>query len=69
MNVFHRKGQSSALADDPLANDPLAAVPKSKWQRIWPVLACGAGLFAEGYVQSVCDARGHGRKCMLTRDR
>lgn len=25
----------------------------SRWQRIWPTLACGAGLFSDGYVQSV----------------
>ena len=30
---------------------PLDAVPKSLWERIWPSLACGAGLFSDGYLQ------------------
>ena len=29
----------------------LDAVPKSRWERIWPSLACGAGLFSDGYLQ------------------
>lgn len=24
------------------------------WDAIWPVLACGAGLFSDGYVNNVC---------------
>jgi len=31
--------------------EPLA--PKSQWQRIWPVMACGAGLFSDGYINNV----------------
>jgi hypothetical protein len=33
-------------------NDPLANIPKNKWQRLWPVLACGAGLFSDGYINN-----------------
>jgi len=33
---------------------PLEALPKTRWQRSWPVIACGAGLFSDGYLQSVC---------------
>ncbi len=29
----------------------LGAVTKSRWDRIWPTLACGAGLFSDGYLQ------------------
>ena len=32
---------------------PLDAVPKSRWERTWPVLACGAGLFSDGYLNGV----------------
>jgi hypothetical protein len=36
---------------------PLDALPKTRWQRSWPVLACGAGLFSDGYLQSVCSTQ------------
>lgn len=26
---------------------------KSKWDRVWPVIACGAGLFSDGYLNGV----------------
>lgn len=32
---------------------PIDATEKSFWERIWPSLACGAGLFSDGYLQSV----------------
>ncbi|KAJ6019995.1 Glycerophosphodiester transporter GIT2 [Penicillium canescens] len=32
---------------------PLDAVPKSRWERSWPVIACGAGLFSDGYLNGV----------------
>jgi hypothetical protein len=32
---------------------PVAALPKSFASRIFPVFACGAGLFSDGYLQSV----------------
>jgi MFS family permease len=32
---------------------PLDNPEKSTWERIWPTLACGAGLFSDGYLQSV----------------
>lgn len=35
------------------SDDPLAAVPKSQWERLWPVLACGSGLFSDGYINNV----------------
>lgn len=60
MNMFRKKEPATAVSDTSpspeLNEDPLAALPKNKWEKIWPVLACGSGLFAEGYVQSVCVA-------------
>lgn len=26
---------------------------KARWERSWPTIACGAGLFSDGYIQSV----------------
>lgn len=28
-------------------------IEKSKWDRLWPVFACGAGLFSDGYLNGV----------------
>ena len=30
---------------------PLEDLPKSRWERSWPTIACGAGLFSDGYIQ------------------
>ncbi|KAF2091550.1 MFS phospholipid transporter-like protein Git1 [Saccharata proteae CBS 121410] len=32
---------------------PLEATDKSRWDRMWPVIACGAGLFSDGYLNNV----------------
>lgn len=29
---------------------PLADHEKSRWERSWPTIACGAGLFSDGYL-------------------
>jgi MFS family permease len=50
--VPHDLGRNgSAGAFDDVAVEDL---PKSFWAKIWPVFACGAGLFSDGYLQSVC---------------
>lgn len=36
---------------------PLDATPKSRWERSWPVIACGAGLFSDGYLNGVSCCR------------
>ena len=28
----------------------LQDLPKSRWERSWPTIACGAGLFSDGYL-------------------
>jgi hypothetical protein len=33
---------------------PLDDLPKGRWERSWPVIACGAGLFSDGYLNGVC---------------
>lgn len=32
---------------------PLDQVPKGRWERSWPTIACGAGLFSDGYLNGV----------------
>ena len=29
---------------------PLENIEKSRWERSWPTIACGAGLFSDGYL-------------------
>lgn len=33
--------------------EPVARSEKSFYQRVWPVFACGAGLFSDGYINGV----------------
>jgi hypothetical protein len=44
----------------PASADPYLGVPedlehtgKNKWASLWPVIACGAGLFSDGYLNNV----------------
>ena len=30
-----------------------APVEKGRWECLWPVIACGAGLFSDGYLNNV----------------
>ena len=30
--------------------EPLENLQKSRWERSWPTIACGAGLFSDGYL-------------------
>lgn len=44
------------VSDSPERNDsqlpPLNNITKSRWERTWPTIACGAGLFSDGYLNS-----------------
>lgn len=31
----------------------IAQTEKGRWERLWPVIACGAGLFSDGYLNNV----------------
>lgn len=31
----------------------VARAEKGRWERLWPVIACGAGLFSDGYLNNV----------------
>lgn len=35
---------------------------KGRWERSWPTIACGAGLFSDGYLNQVCIFRSPGSR-------
>ena len=35
---------------DIAVSSPLENTTKSRWERSWPTIACGAGLFSDGYL-------------------
>lgn len=52
------KAEKGAELTPPVSFDDEAALEqtgKSRWERTWPVLACGAGLFSDGYLNNVSD--------------
>ncbi|TAQ83033.1 hypothetical protein B7494_g8643 [Chlorociboria aeruginascens] len=58
---FGRKGpleepaatQADAGSDVDIHHVPLPLIPKTRWERIWPAMACGSGLFSDGYINNV----------------
>lgn len=42
-----------ASNDDTERRGSVANIEKGKWERLWPVIACGAGLFSDGYLNNV----------------
>lgn len=53
-NDFKEEGAlSPADLHDLETAPPLENPQKSFWERTWPTIACGAGLFSDGYLQSV----------------
>jgi len=56
--MFGRKNETATTqavdsGSDQQNVDPLAEIPKPFWERLWPVLACGSGLFSDGYINNV----------------
>jgi hypothetical protein len=49
--VFEK--QPGPVQDVEMRTIPLDAVPKTRWERSWPIIACGAGLFSDGYLNGV----------------
>lgn len=39
--------------DDTERHTSVANVEKGRWERLWPVIACGAGLFSDGYLNNI----------------
>lgn len=46
---------SNFLDPIPIEEIPLENTEKSRWERSWPTIACGAGLFSDGYLNGVCN--------------
>lgn len=51
--VLEEKG-SAPVDEATLDLPPLDELPKGRWERAWPTIACGAGLFSDGYLNGVC---------------
>lgn len=37
----------------PPRRESISRTEKGRWERLWPVIACGAGLFSDGYLNNV----------------
>lgn len=46
--------EMSEKSASPLEEQPLDDIKKGRWERSWPTIACGAGLFSDGYLNQVC---------------
>lgn len=46
--------KSPELDGAPIEEPPLENIQKCRWERSWPTIACGAGLFSDGYLNGVC---------------
>ena len=46
-------GNDQAGATGVAAAVAAASLKASKWQHVWPVFACGAGLYSDGYLNAV----------------
>jgi hypothetical protein len=49
---------AATIRTDIESDAPLVALDstsKSRWERSWPTIACGAGLFSDGYLNGVRD--------------
>lgn len=45
---------STPVDETTLDLPPLDQLQKGRWERTWPTIACGAGLFSDGYLNGVC---------------
>lgn len=45
---------SGPLEEQLVELPPLDETKKGRWERSWPTIACGAGLFSDGYLNQVC---------------
>lgn len=46
--------QETAEETLPIEEVPLEDPQKGRWERSWPTITCGAGLFSDGYLNGVC---------------
>lgn len=43
----------TVAADEHARRASISHAEKGRWERLWPVIACGAGLFSDGYLNNV----------------
>lgn len=53
VNNFLEKKAFEEPPEEVSGFDPVTDSDKSFYQRVWPVFACGAGLFSDGYLNGV----------------
>lgn len=53
VNNFLEKPQIVEPATNVTGFEPVTDSDKSFYERVWPVFACGAGLFSDGYLNGV----------------
>lgn len=53
VNNFLEKRAFEETPEEVRGFDPVTESDKSFYQRVWPVFACGAGLFSDGYLNGV----------------
>jgi len=53
VNNFLEKRTFDETPDEVSGFEPVADSGKSFYERVWPVLACGFGLFSDGYLNGV----------------
>lgn len=46
----HLRTDDGAVVNTIPGAPPLENPQKNSWDRMWPVMACGAGLFSDGYL-------------------
>lgn len=51
-SLAQEKG-SAPVEETSIEPPPLEEVRKGRWERSWPTIACGAGLFSDGYLNGV----------------
>lgn len=53
----------SPADEEPARRGSVAQTDKNRWERLWPVIACGAGLFSDGYLNNVSSAQMRHKLC------
>lgn len=54
-NAFPEEKGTASPEGGPTDLPPLEELHKGRWERSWPTIACGAGLFSDGYLNGVCE--------------
>lgn len=52
--MFGRKSPESDAQGAQVTEQPVQEEKKPFWESLLPVMACGAGLFSDGYINNVC---------------